>query len=104
KEFPVTADRLADVPMLVNGQWTAGSAPRGGDVFNPSTGQAIARVPFATADDTARAIDAAHAALPDWSATPAVQRAQLLFRFRELLMRDFEKLAQLVTREHGKTL
>jgi malonate-semialdehyde dehydrogenase (acetylating)/methylmalonate-semialdehyde dehydrogenase len=101
-----TADRsaFADVPMLINGEWVTSTSTRSSDVFNPSRGTKIARVPLASADETSKAIEAAHAAFPAWSETPVVQRAQLLFRYRELLMRDFEKIAQCVTREHGKTL
>jgi len=48
-------------------------------------------------------IEAAASALPEWSATPVVERARVMFRFRELLMRDFDKMAATVSLEHGKT-
>ena len=86
------------------GKWTDLRAKRSGDVFNPSTGQVIARVPFATAEQTGDVVEAAAAALPAWSETPVVERARLMFRFRALLEQHFEELAALVTREHGKTL
>src|SRR5262249_14622119 len=75
-----------------------------GEVFNPSTGRVIARVPFASANDVDRAVRAAANALPAWAETPAVERARVLFRFREVLAAAAEELARLVTREHGKTL
>jgi malonate-semialdehyde dehydrogenase (acetylating)/methylmalonate-semialdehyde dehydrogenase len=93
----------AEVPILIGGRWEASASPRRGDVYNPSTGRVIARVPLCTAEETGRAVAAAAAALPGWAATPAVERARLLFRFRELLVRDFERLAGTVSREHGKT-
>jgi malonate-semialdehyde dehydrogenase (acetylating)/methylmalonate-semialdehyde dehydrogenase len=99
-----TAQALESVPMLVGGRWEEADSARLGDVFNPSTGQRIARVPFATAEDVDRALRAAAAALPAWAETPAVDRARVLFRFRERLAADAENLAKLVTREHGKTL
>jgi malonate-semialdehyde dehydrogenase (acetylating)/methylmalonate-semialdehyde dehydrogenase len=95
---------LEPVPTFVGGRWQTSSAERSGEVFNPSTGKAIARVPFATAAETGAVVDAAKAALFGWSETPAVERARVLFKYRDLLASHFEELAALVTREHGKTL
>ena len=92
------------VPLLVNGQWETSSGSGSGDVFNPSTGKVIGRVPFCTETETGKVIEAAAAALPAWSATPPVERARLMFRLRQLMEEHEEKLAALVTREHGKTL
>src|SRR4051812_48376660 len=94
---------IIDVPILHNGNWEHPSTPRHGDVFNPSTGATIARVPFCTAEQVAKVIDTAHAAFPAWADTPAVDRAKILFKSRELLMKNFDRLAQTVSREHGKT-
>ena len=99
-----TASAVPDVPMLIGGKWTTSTSTRKSDVFNPSLGSVIARVPLASADETTKAIEAAAAALPAWAETPAVARAKLLFRYRELLMANFERLAKAVTREHGKTM
>jgi malonate-semialdehyde dehydrogenase (acetylating)/methylmalonate-semialdehyde dehydrogenase len=98
------ANRTEGLPILVSGRWTQSDSPRHGDVFNPSTGQPIARVPFCTPEEVDGAVRAAHTALPEWSATPAVERARILFKFREILTDRFEELARCVTREHGKTL
>jgi malonate-semialdehyde dehydrogenase (acetylating)/methylmalonate-semialdehyde dehydrogenase len=92
------------VPTLSGGNWNSGKTKRAGEVYNPSTGQVIASVPFATAEQTGEVVEAASAALPGWSETPVVERARLMFRFRALLEQHFEELAALVTREHGKTL
>ena len=77
---------------------------RFGDVLNPATGEISARVPFASAEETKQAIQAAAEALPGWAATPPAQRAQVLFRFRDLLRRELDELAALLSAEHGKTL
>jgi malonate-semialdehyde dehydrogenase (acetylating)/methylmalonate-semialdehyde dehydrogenase len=90
--------------MLVAGRWEAGQTTRFGDVFNPSSGRVLARVPLATAEDVDRAVQAAAAALPAWAETPVVERARIMFRFRELLAQHADELARCVTREHGKTL
>src|SRR5262249_51860353 len=98
-------DRAVDqVKILVAGRWETSPATRVGDVYNPSTGQVIAKVPLCTAAEVDRVVGAAAAALPKWSETPVVERARILFRFRDLLSKHAEELAHLVTREHGKTL
>src|SRR5947208_1388973 len=95
---------ISDVPFLVGGRFESSSSDRRGEVFNPSTGKVQAHVPFCTAEEIDRAVKAAAEALPAWSETPAVERARVMFRFREKLQARFEELAALVTREHGKTL
>lgn len=80
----------------------AGSGRRFGDVFNPATGQVIARVPLASADDVDAAVAAARVAFPGWADTPPLKRARILFRFKALLEQHQDRLAALVSREHGK--
>ena len=89
---------------FVNGKKVSGQSGRVGAVYNPATGEQEAEVPFASADETRLAIRAAQAALAGWSATPAVQRARVLFRFKDLMERHKDEMAALVTAEHGKTL
>ncbi|MCZ6577153.1 MAG: CoA-acylating methylmalonate-semialdehyde dehydrogenase [Gammaproteobacteria bacterium] len=88
----------------IGGQKVEGASGRFGDVLNPATGEISARVPFASAEETKQAIQAAAMALPGWAATPPAQRAQVLFRFRDLLRRELDELAALLSAEHGKTL
>ncbi len=92
------------VPIFSGGKWTEPKSKHSGDVFNPSTGEVIGRVPFCSVEQTNEVVEAAAAALPAWSETPVVERARLMFRFRAVLEQNFEELAGLVTREHGKTL
>ena len=89
---------------FINGQRVDGTSDRYGDVFNPSTGEVAAQVPLASADETARAIDAAAAAFPAWRDTPPLTRARVFFRFKELLDKHLDELAELVSAEHGKVL
>ncbi|MEX2308898.1 MAG: CoA-acylating methylmalonate-semialdehyde dehydrogenase [Pirellulales bacterium] len=100
----ITSSSVETVPILSGGKWSELKTKRAGDVYNPSTGQVIARVPLCPAEQTSQVVEAAAAALPAWSETPVVERARLMFRFRTLLEQHFEELAALVTREHGKTL
>jgi malonate-semialdehyde dehydrogenase (acetylating) / methylmalonate-semialdehyde dehydrogenase len=92
------------VSHLIGGRLERSTTDRWADVFNPSTGHVQARVPMGTVAEVDRAVRAAAAAFPVWSETPAVERARVMFRFRQLLHENFEELAALVTREHGKTL
>ena len=105
--MPNTSAPAADlqtVPQLIGGDWSAPPADRYQTVHNPSTGEPIARTPMGDAADVDAAARAAGDAFPAWSATPAVERARVLFRLRDLIERHADELAQLVTREHGKAL
>lgn len=100
------ADLLAAVPTEL---WIGGTrcpASDGGTfpVENPATGEVLAEVADATAADGARALDAAAAAQPDWAATPARERAEILRRAWELVQDRRDNLAMLMTLEMGKPL
>jgi len=74
-----------------------------GPIYNPATGQVIARVPRGGTAEVAAAVAAAKAAFPAWRDTPLIARSQLFFAFRELMWQHREELATLITRDHGKT-
>ena len=74
------------------------------EVNNPANQQIIAQVPNMTPADALRAVDQAHAALPAWKARTGKDRAQLLRRWFELMNRDADRLARLMTEEQGKAL
>jgi malonate-semialdehyde dehydrogenase (acetylating)/methylmalonate-semialdehyde dehydrogenase len=97
-------EEIEQIMNLVAGRWELSQSSRFGDVYNPSTGRVIAKVPMSTAADVDRVVQAAAAALPAWAETPVVDRARVLFRFRDSLIRNAEELAYSVTLEHGKTL
>lgn len=88
----------------INGKSVEGTSGRFGDVFNPATGDIAAQVPLATADEVRQAIASSAAALPGWAKTPPARRAQVMFKFRELLIKHTDELAELLSSEHGKTL
>ncbi|WP_136067764.1 CoA-acylating methylmalonate-semialdehyde dehydrogenase [Modicisalibacter radicis] len=73
------------------------------EVTNPSTGAVVRRVADADAATVERAIAAARAAYPAWRDTPPAKRAQVMFRFKQLLEENTERLTYLVSEEHGKT-
>jgi malonate-semialdehyde dehydrogenase (acetylating)/methylmalonate-semialdehyde dehydrogenase len=90
-------------PVLIDGK----PQPTHGETHaqvNPATGQPSALIPYCTPDEISKAIASAHRAFPAWSATPVLQRARVMFRYRQLLEAHASQLAALVTEEHGKTL
>ena len=93
---------MSDVHHYIDGKHAEGTSGRWGDVFNPATGERSRRVPFASAEEVDRAVQAAGAAFPGWAATPPLTRARILFKFLELLNRDHDALARVISEEHGK--
>lgn len=91
------------IPHLINGERVADQG-RTADVFNPSTGEAIHKVGLASRETLQKAIDAAKAAFPAWRNTPPAKRAQVLFRFKQLLEANEAEISRLISQEHGKTL
>ncbi|HYE52051.1 MAG TPA: CoA-acylating methylmalonate-semialdehyde dehydrogenase [Azospirillaceae bacterium] len=89
---------------FIGGKRVPGTGGRFGQVFIPMTGDLAAEVPLAGAADVAAAVADAKAAQPAWAATNPQKRARVLLRFLELLHRDYEELALLLAREHGKTV
>lgn len=89
----------------IGGAWRAASASCDWlDDVDPATGAVVARVPLSGADDVDAAVQAARAALPGWRATSPLARARAVMRLREVLLAHQEELAELVTRDMGKTL
>ncbi len=95
---------LRTVPHWINGRAIVGASGRSGNVYDPATGKVQATVPFATPSELNAAVEAAAAAFPDWSSQPPLRRARVLFRFRELFEQNIDKLAAILTSEHGKVL
>jgi malonate-semialdehyde dehydrogenase (acetylating)/methylmalonate-semialdehyde dehydrogenase len=95
---------LERLPLWIGGRPVAPTTTRYGEVTNPATGEVIRHVPFANAADVDMAVQSAAAAFAGWSTTPALRRARILMRFRDLLDTHKKDLARVVTEEHGKTL
>ncbi len=71
---------------------------------NPSTGEAIAKVPYATIEEVSAAVNAASLAFPKWSNVPITERAKYLFRMKDSFERHLEELAAVNSINHGKTI
>ena len=89
---------------LINGQWDAGEGLPRLDVTSPLDGSVLSTVPLSRTDELDRAVEAASTAFLDWSARTIRERAQVLYRYRGLLERHTEELAELVHLENGKTI
>lgn len=74
------------------------------DVFNPATGEPLAKVALADREDVGSAVAAASAAFPEWRRTPPQTRMQYLFKFKRLLEEHSDEIARIATQENGKTL
>ncbi len=88
----------------INGKSWSGKTDKKGDVFNPATGLKTGEVDFADIATIDEAINAAHSAFPNWRDTSLTKRAQIIFKFRELLNEKKEELAKIITSEHGKVI
>ena len=94
---------ISIVPNFIGGQWMTPDDLALGDVFNPSRGEVIARVPMGQGQTVDAAVQGARGAFEAWKNTPAPKRAAILFRYKALLEDNFLELAGIVTRENGKT-
>lgn len=90
--------------LYINGQWSRPPGSGKLDVYNPSTGDRLASLPQAGRAEATEAIQAAHLALPAWSARPAKERARLLRGWHDLVVSHADDLARILTAEQGKPL
>ena len=90
--------------LYVDGAWRAASDGQRIDVYDPASGEVIATVASASVQDAIGAVEAARKAFDAWAARPPRERAEMLRKTFELMLRDRERLAELMVRENGKTL
>src|SRR3974390_2103087 len=95
---------MREIGHYIAGKHVAGASGRFGDVFNPASGEVIAKVAFAGADEVNKAVAAAAGAWPAWANTPPLRRARVMFKLKELLERDRKQFATIITEQHGKVL
>ncbi|MGE5627036.1 MAG: CoA-acylating methylmalonate-semialdehyde dehydrogenase [Solirubrobacterales bacterium] len=96
---------MSEVKMLkfyAGGEWVESKTAKYMDVFNPSTGEVIAKAPCCTEDEVNFAIKAASDAFITWSQTPVMKRVQVLYKFRDLIEEHMDELTEIVARENGK--
>lgn len=99
----VAAPPALKLTHYINGRWSDARSTDWRDVVNPATGEVLASVPLAGAEDVNAAVEAAAAAFPDWRRTPPEDRIQPLFKLKMLLEEHIDEIARIITMENGKT-
>ena len=92
------------IKHYINGGFVEGKSGHFGDIYDPSQGIVTRQVALASKQEVEGAIASAHAAFSDWAAISPGRRAQVMFRFRELIRENMLELATLLSAEHGKTI
>ena len=95
---------MQELTHYIGGAHVKGTSGRFAEVYNPATGEVQAKVPLANGEEMAKAVAIAAEAQVGWAATNPQRRARVLMAFVGLLNRDMEKLAEALSREHGKTI
>ncbi|MPZ54893.1 MAG: CoA-acylating methylmalonate-semialdehyde dehydrogenase [Rhizobiales bacterium] len=94
---------MREIGHFVDGKRVSGASGRFADVFNPNTGEVQAKVALAKHSEVEHAIAVAERAQPAWAATNPQRRARVMFKFLDLVQKEFDELARLLSSEHGKT-
>ncbi|WP_210395799.1 CoA-acylating methylmalonate-semialdehyde dehydrogenase [Motiliproteus sediminis] len=92
------------IPMIINGEPVQSQSGNWIDVLNPATQEVVAQVPFATLDEVDQAVAVAKRAFESWRKVSLAKRQAIMMKFRQLVIDNTAELAELISREHGKTL
>jgi malonate-semialdehyde dehydrogenase (acetylating) / methylmalonate-semialdehyde dehydrogenase len=103
-QMKIGAAEAGVVGHWIDGKLAPGTGQRRAPVFNPALGERVREVAFADAAQVDAAVQCALRAQPAWARTTALQRARVLFRFKELLQQNAKQIARTLSEEHGKTL
>ena len=101
--FPRVGELVMSNAHYIDGKRVKGDSDRFHNVFNPATGKVTAKVPLASLDEVKRAISVSKKAYPMWAGTPPAKRAQVMFNFRDLVIKNHDVIAELISKQHGKT-
>ncbi|WP_338551357.1 CoA-acylating methylmalonate-semialdehyde dehydrogenase [Paenibacillus sp. KS-LC4] len=93
----------ATLSNWIGGKWVASASGQTEAVYNPATEEVLAYVPLSSNEDVEQAVANSKEAYTSWSRTPVPKRARVLFKYQQLLVDHWEELAQLVTKENGKS-
>ena len=93
---------MKTIEHFVNGNTFSGESKRAAKVFNPATGEQSAEVKLATAKDVNEAVVNAKKAFEIWSNKAPLQRARVMFKFKELIEKNSDELTKIIVSEHGK--
>src|SRR5213596_2491200 len=95
---------MRSIGHFIGGREVKGTSGRTADVFEPMTGDVQAKLDLASKAEVRAAVENAKTAQAEWGATNPQRRARVMMKFLELAQRDYDKLADLLAREHGKTV
>jgi malonate-semialdehyde dehydrogenase (acetylating)/methylmalonate-semialdehyde dehydrogenase len=95
---------MKELDHFIAGQHVKGTSGRFGDVYNPAIGEVQAKVPLASRAELREAVDAALKVFPEWASVNPQRRARVLFNFKQLIEKNMDELAHLLSSEHGKVL
>ena len=90
------------IEHFIGGKEYSGISKRLSSVYNPATGEETAKVKLGSTEDLNRSVEVAQKALANWSNTPPLQRARVLFKFKELIEKNEDELVRIIVSEHGK--
>ncbi|MFB5661278.1 CoA-acylating methylmalonate-semialdehyde dehydrogenase [Alteribacillus sp. HJP-4] len=97
---------MSEVKILknfINGEWVESNSTETIDVYNPATKEIMARVPLSTKEELDQASQAAENTFHEWKNVAVPKRARILFKFQQLLIESKEELAEIITKENGKS-
>ncbi|WP_417254171.1 CoA-acylating methylmalonate-semialdehyde dehydrogenase [Celeribacter sp.] len=95
---------MEELKHFINGAYVAGTSGRFSEVRNPATGEVIAKVPLATPAELDAAVEKAAAAQKEWAKVNPQRRARIFMKFGALLNENMDRIAECMSREHGKTI
>ena len=90
------------IEHFIDGKNFSGDSKRKSKIFNPATGEQSAEVKLATTADVNKSIENAKKAFETWSNKPPLQRARVMFKFKELIEKNSDELTKIIVSEHGK--
>jgi malonate-semialdehyde dehydrogenase (acetylating) / methylmalonate-semialdehyde dehydrogenase len=99
----IQVDGICEIQNFINGKFVRSRAKQFFPVMNPGVGKQIAKVPLSPGIEVDDAVRIARSAFSSWAAMPIKERAQVFYRYKVLVERDFKRLAELVEEENGKT-
>ncbi len=90
------------IEHFINGKKYSGNSKKLSPVFNPATGEETAKVKLGSIEDLNEAVESSKEAFLSWSNTPPLQRARVLFKYKELIEKNSDELTKIIVSEHGK--
>ena len=93
---------MLQIEHFIGGKKFTGNSQRVSKVFNPATGEQSASVKLASTSDVNKAVESAQKAFEGWANKPPLQRARVMFKFKELIEKNSDELTKLIVSEHGK--